>query len=65
MGQMRNIYKISVRKPDGKRPLGRARIHGKIILEWVFGKYAGNLCSGFIWLRISISGGLLWKNCAP
>jgi hypothetical protein len=24
-GEMRNAYKISVRKPDGKRPLGRHR----------------------------------------
>jgi hypothetical protein len=25
MGKMRNAYKILVRKPDGKRPLGRSR----------------------------------------
>jgi hypothetical protein len=23
MGEMRNVYKILVRKPEGKRPLGR------------------------------------------
>jgi hypothetical protein len=25
MGGMRNVYKILVRKPEGKRPLGRSR----------------------------------------
>jgi hypothetical protein len=25
MGEMRNAYKIFVRKPEGKRPLGRPR----------------------------------------
>jgi len=25
MGAIRNIYKILVRKPEGKRPLGRSR----------------------------------------
>jgi hypothetical protein len=25
MGEMRNTYKILVRKPEGKRPLGRCR----------------------------------------
>jgi hypothetical protein len=27
MGEMRNVYKILVRKPGGRRPLGRPR-HG-------------------------------------
>jgi len=34
MGNMRNTYKILVGKPDGKRPLGRSRVHGRITLEW-------------------------------
>jgi hypothetical protein len=25
MGEMRNVYKVLVRKPEGKRPLGRSR----------------------------------------
>jgi hypothetical protein len=25
MGEMRNAYKILIRKPEGKRPLGRPR----------------------------------------
>jgi hypothetical protein len=30
--------KILVRKPEGKRPLGKPRHSGRIILEWIFGK---------------------------
>jgi hypothetical protein len=32
MGQMRSGYKILVGKPEGKRPLGRTGVDGKIIL---------------------------------
>jgi hypothetical protein len=32
-GEMRNAYKILVRKPEGKRPLGRPSHRKKIILE--------------------------------
>jgi hypothetical protein len=33
MGEMRNAYKILVRKLEGKRPLGRPRHRWEIILE--------------------------------
>jgi hypothetical protein len=29
------------------------------ILEWMLGKYGGKVWTGFIWLRIGTSGGLL------
>jgi hypothetical protein len=32
---------------------------GRIILEWILGKWDGKLCSEFIWLKIGTSGGLL------
>jgi hypothetical protein len=32
---------------------------GKVILEYILGKYGGNVWTGFIWLRIGTSGGLL------
>jgi hypothetical protein len=57
IGEMINTYKILVRRPEQKIPLGR--VHGKIILEWISGKYDGKLGSGFIWLWIDTSGGLL------
>jgi hypothetical protein len=34
-GEKRNAYRISVGKPEGKRPLGRPRRRGRIILEWM------------------------------
>jgi hypothetical protein len=34
-------------------------VDGRIILELILGKQGGNLWSGFIWLRIESSGGLL------
>jgi hypothetical protein len=35
---MRNSYNILVGRPEGKRPLGRPRHDGKIILEWIVRK---------------------------
>jgi hypothetical protein len=34
-------------------------VDGRIILEWIFGKYGGKLCKGFIWHSIGTRGGLL------
>jgi hypothetical protein len=38
MGDMRNAYKILIRKPADKRPLRRLGIGRKMILEWILGK---------------------------
>jgi len=38
MGAMRNAYKIFVRKPEGKGPLGRPRHKWEDTLEWLLGK---------------------------
>jgi hypothetical protein len=38
MGEMRNLYKILVTKPEGKRPLGGPRHRWEDILEWTFEK---------------------------
>jgi hypothetical protein len=34
-------------------------IDGKIIFEWILGKYGAKMWTGFIWLRIGTSGGIL------
>jgi hypothetical protein len=34
-------------------------VDGKVILEWILRKRCGNVWTGFIWLRIGTSGGLL------
>jgi hypothetical protein len=33
MGKRRSLYRVLVGKPEGKRPLGRSRLDGKIILR--------------------------------
>jgi hypothetical protein len=56
MGETRITYRILVGKPEGKRPLGRPRC-----------KWVDNIkldlreigWTGWIWLRIGTSGGLL------
>jgi hypothetical protein len=48
MGEMRNVYKILVRKPERRR-----------LLEWIFGKEGWKVWTGCLWLRIGPSGGLL------
>ena len=34
MEKSRNAYRVLVGKPKGKRPLGRPRLDGRIILKW-------------------------------
>jgi hypothetical protein len=38
MGEMRNAFKILVGKPEGKRPVGRQDVDGRIILKGNLGK---------------------------
>jgi hypothetical protein len=42
-----------------KRPVGTLDVGGRIILKWMLEKYGGVVWTGFIWLSIGISGGLL------
>jgi hypothetical protein len=58
MGDRTNAYRVLVRRPDGKRPLGNLGVGG-IILKWMFKKYEGEIGSGLIWLRIGTGGGRL------
>jgi hypothetical protein len=38
MGEDRVVYRVLVGKPEGKRPLGKPRADGRIILRWIFRK---------------------------
>jgi hypothetical protein len=38
MGEGRDVYRVFVGKPEGKKPLGRPRRNGRIILRWIFRK---------------------------
>jgi len=37
-GEVRSVYKIFVGKPEGKRPLGRLGVDGRITLRWTLGR---------------------------
>jgi hypothetical protein len=60
MGEKRNTYRSLVRKQEGKRPLRRLRLGGRIILGWILEKWDGVMCTGLVWLRIWTGGELLW-----
>jgi hypothetical protein len=55
MGEGRSMYRVLMGKPEGKRPLGRPRC------RWDDGLKMDlrGVLSGFTWLRIGITGGLL------
>jgi hypothetical protein len=60
MGEIRNAYRISVRNLKGgdlAEDLGV--IDGKIILEWFLWKQRRKVWTGYIWLWIGTSDGLL------
>jgi hypothetical protein len=59
MGEGKNVYRVLVGKPEGKRPPGRPRSRWKDGLKWTLGRLAGGVWSGFTWLRIGTVGGLL------
>jgi len=50
---------VLVGRPEGKRPLGRPGIDGKIILRLIFWKWDWGAWTRLIWLRIGTSGGHL------
>jgi hypothetical protein len=46
-------------KPGGTRPLGRPTSNDMMILKWILNKYGVRVWTGFFWLGIGTSGGLL------
>jgi hypothetical protein len=54
------MYNISwlknLKRRDHLEDMG---VDGRIILEWILGKQGGKLLTGYTWLRIGTSGGLL------
>jgi hypothetical protein len=49
-----------VEKREGRRPFEHLGVDCKIILKWVLGKWGRDMWTGFIWLRIGTSRGLLF-----
>jgi hypothetical protein len=58
-GEGRNVYRVLMRKPEGKKPLERPRRRWEDGTKWTLGRLVGAVWSGFTWLRIGIAGGLL------
>ena len=47
-------------KSKGKRPLGRPRLNGRIILRWIFRELYVEIWTGLSWLMLGTGGGHLW-----
>jgi hypothetical protein len=54
--ETRNAYRLLVRKPEGRRPLGTPR---RTWLDNIRMDFVEILWSGLVWLRIGIGGELL------
>jgi hypothetical protein len=59
MGEGRNVYRVLVGKPKGKRHLEDQGADGRMGSKWILGRLVGGVWSGFTWLRIGTVAGLL------
>jgi hypothetical protein len=58
-GEGRNVYKVLVGKPEGRRPLGRPRRRWEDGIKMDLREIGWGVWSRFTWLRIGTVGGLL------
>ena len=58
-GERRGVYRVLVRKPEGKRPLGRSRRRWEDNIKMDIQEAGWGAWIGFIWLRIGTGGGRL------
>jgi hypothetical protein len=58
MGESRNVYRVLVGKPEGKRPHGRPRHRWEDGIKMDLREIGRGVFSGFTWLRIRTAGGL-------
>jgi hypothetical protein len=56
MGERRSVYRLLVRKPERKRPLGRRRRRCEDNIKMDFQEVGCGLWTGLIWLRIGRCG---------
>jgi hypothetical protein len=55
MGEMRNACNILVRKPEGKRPLGRPSHRWEDNIRMDLREIERKILAGFIWLKVGTS----------
>jgi hypothetical protein len=54
-----NAYKMLSERVKGRDHAVDLVVDGRIILELILGEQGGEMWTGYIWLRIGTSGGLL------
>jgi hypothetical protein len=59
MRKEKNAYRLLVGKPEGKIPIRRPRLCGRIILGWILDRQDGVVWTGLVWLKIWTSRELL------
>jgi hypothetical protein len=59
MAEGRNVYRVLMGKPEGKRPLGRPRHRWEDGIKMNLTEIGWRGWSGSVWLRIWITGRLL------
>ena len=63
MRDRRDVYKVLVGRPKGRKPLGKPRRRWEDTIKMDLKKSFGRAWNGLIWIRRGTSGGLLytWK----
>ena len=59
MGERRDLYRVLVTKPYGKRPLGRTRRRWEDNIKMYMQEVGWGTWPGLLWLRIGTGGWLL------
>ena len=59
MGEKRDVYRVLVRKPEGKRPLERPKRRWEDNIKMDLQKVGFEAWTGSSWLRIGTGGGHL------
>jgi hypothetical protein len=59
MGGGGEVYRVWWESPRERDHLKDQGVDGRMGLEWIVGRLAGRVWSGFTWRRIGIVGGLL------
>jgi hypothetical protein len=59
MGEGRNVYRVLVGNPEGKRPLERPSRRWENGIKMDLVEIGWGMWSGFAWLRIGTGGGIL------